>query len=234
MAGYWLDDYERSARLMPGLLAIAPIVVAALGFGVPAAIWPSSIGAALAVIVGPVLLAKYVRSRGLAREDKLYRRWGAPPTTLLLRPPPSGAGAILAQRRAHVERVTGVELPSHAHNDDPETYQAAILILRSKTGDHARFPTVFAELKGYGFERNLLGIKPEGLVLSGFATLALGVAAIIDALRDTSLNLTSLTIAFVAAALLVIFWTTWPNPRRVRRAGDKYAERLIDAAAAVP
>jgi hypothetical protein len=48
------------------------------------------------------------------------------------------------------------------------------LALRSKSTDHTAFPLAFAENKNYGFERNLLGIRLEGLVASSASVQASG------------------------------------------------------------
>jgi hypothetical protein len=230
MTGLWLDTYEREARLLAGLLTLAPILVAALGFGVPAAGWPTGIASGLIAVIGPAILTKFVRNRGVTLEEKLFARWGGPPTTLLLQRRPGEDGAVLTQRRAQVERATGVTLPEGAGEDCHEGYHAAVLVLRSRTNDQNRFRTVHAENRGYGFERNLLGIRTEGLVLSTVAVTALATGTSITSLTDTQLNLSSLIIALVIAAAFVLFWARWPNPHRVRRAGDRYAQRLVDAA----
>jgi hypothetical protein len=110
-------------------------------------------------------------------------------------------------------------------------FHSATLALRSKTRDRQRFPLVYAENKSYGFERNLLGIRPEGLLMSAVACVTLGLAVLIELVLRTPLQLTPLCVALGATCLLAGFWTWWPTPARVRSAGDRYAEQLIDAAA---
>lgn len=229
MIGYWLDDYDRSARLLPGLLAVAPLLVTALGLSVPLAVLPAGIGGALVALLAPIVVANYVRARGRALEQRLYDSWGGPPTTHLLAPA-GGGGAVLAQRRANVERVTGVTLPADATGRNQEVYDTATLALRSKTGDRERFRLVYAENKGYGFERNLLGIRREGLLTSVTSVSTLALAAMVELVWGTVLRPNPLFLALTAACLLTVFWSTWPSPGRVRSAGDRYAERLIDAA----
>jgi hypothetical protein len=149
--------------------------------------------------------------------------------------PAASASTRRGRRRTHPaactgREATGVTLPEGAGEDCHEGYHAAVLVLRSRTNDQNRFRTVHAENRGYGFERNLLGIRTEGLVLSTVAVTALATGTIITSLTDTQLNLSSLIIALVIAAAFVLFWARWPKPHRVRRAGDRYAQRLVDAA----
>ena len=99
----WLDSYERRARLVPGLLLVAPIGVAIVMFGL-------NTNPVIAVVIGslttfgaPVVLANFVRHRGLAAQTKLYGERGDKPTTALLR---TGPGARRAKWRAAVGRVS--------------------------------------------------------------------------------------------------------------------------------
>lgn len=234
---YWLDSYERTARLTPGLLLLVPIAIVFVGFGFPLTPWSATLAGLVLAVAGPVVLAKHVGNRGRSLEDTLYQSWGGPPTTLLLRPPAHGElGPILAQRRSNVERASKVTLPDGSgpdHGADAEVYKAAVLTIRSKTTDHARFPLVFAENKSYGFERNLLGVKTEGLVASGVCVLGPAGALILAILGPAPLDPTSLGLAFAANTVILVFWTIWPTSKRVEDAGTRYAERLLDAASAV-
>jgi hypothetical protein len=231
----WLDDYERSARLAPGLIALLPlpILVTALGLKHNPVI---AILVSLVIAVGgPLILAKYIRSRGRTLEKRLYEEWGGPPTSLLLTPASLGAvDALQAQRRANVQRVSQQVLPSTPPPNDStaqQIYKAAVSTLRQKTYDHAAFPLIFAENKSYGFERNTLAIRIEGLAISsvGFVIAATGWG--LAATGDFNANSSALLAAALVILLLTIFWIIWPTKKRVRKAGNLYAEQLLDAAA---
>lgn len=230
-----LDSYERTARLAPGLLILAPVALAVVGFGISLAPWSATMGGAALAVVGPIVLSRHVGNRGRSREKRLYTSWGGAPTTLLLSPPPSGSpGPIVMHRRSNVEAVTGVELPTsrpRVGTAEEETYWSAVLSLRSKTADAARFPRVNSENVNYGFERNLLGSKPEGLAVSSASVLALAVGLVLTILGRTNMAASPLVVATLLDALILIFWTVWPSQARVRDAGWRYAERLLDAAA---
>jgi hypothetical protein len=231
----WLDDYERPARLVPGLLATAPIAIALIGFGVRDNTLHAGVSSLMIAVGAPLVLAKHVRERGLGTQRKLYREWGGAPTTLLLRTPTTGPiGPIQQQRRTNVERVTRVALPREPTTADStrdEAYQAAVLTLRKKTTDHGAFPLVFAENKNYGFERNCLGVRPEGIAISSLSLVALLVGMFLAVRGAVDLSLPVLAVAAVCDVAVLAFWLAWPTKDRVKRAGTRYAERLLDASA---
>jgi hypothetical protein len=227
--GSWLDEYDREARLVPALLTILPLVLAAIGLGIED-------NAIIVSVVAALLAAKQVADRGRAIEATLFAKWGAPPTTLMLVLPADGpVGEILQQRRARLERASGMKLPT-----DPaltgsavETYQAAVRWLIENTRDHARFPVVWAELKSYGFERNALGLRSIALCSSCLGVLALAVGAVAGTLgADLSVGV---NVALTGAcALMGLWWWRVPSEPRVRAAADRYAERVLDTLAVLP
>ena len=233
----WLDEYERAARLAPGLIALLPLPILVTAFGLKQNPVVAALVSLVVAVGGPILLAKYVRSRGRGLEEKLYDEWGGPPTTLLLTPALFGAAnAVQAQRRANVERVSGQLLPLTPPPNDTTTqqvYKSAVAALRQKTYNHDAFPLVFAENKGYGFERNVLAIRTEGLVIS---VVGLGIAVVgwqRAASGHLGANSSALLTAAVVLLLLTAFWIAWPKKKRVRAAADLYAEQLLDAAASL-
>lgn len=231
----WLDDYERSARLAPGLIALLPLPILVTAFGLKHNSVIAILVSLLITVGGPLLLAKYVRSRGRTLEKGLFEEWGGPPTSLLLTPSNSGTlDAVQAQRRANVERVSQVILPSTPlPNDDAaqQTYAAAVSTLRQKTYDHALFPLVFAENRSYGFERNVLAIRTEGLAVSSIGFVVAAVYWGLAAFSSLNANEVALLVAALVSLLLIIFWIAWPTKKRVREAGNLYAEQVLDAAA---
>ena len=233
----WLDEYERSARLAPGLIALLPIPILVVAFGLKHNPVIAILASLLITIGGPIILAKYVRSRGRAVERRLYAEWGGPPTTLMLSPPNSGAAdAVQAQRRANVQRVSQQILPlTPLPNDNAaqQIYAAATSTLRQKTYDHSIFPLVFSENKSYGFERNTRGVRVEGLVLSGTGFAIAGAGCGLAVVKLFHANQSALLAAAIINLLLIIFWIIWPSKQRVRDAGDRYAEQLLDAASSL-
>lgn len=229
----WLDEYERSARLVPGLLVLAPLVVAGVALGVPDAPWSSTVAGSLLALIGPILLAKYVGNRGRAAEPRLYDKWGGPPSTGLLRMPTTGsAGPVLEQRRRNAERVSNLVLPTAPSTPEDGSFEAATRVLRSLTTDRTKFPLVFAELKSYGFERNLYAIRSEGRTSCSVSLAILLVDLIVLLSRHDDASAVAM-LGVAAELLLGLFWCFWPSEGRVRDAGTRYAERLLDGAAAL-
>lgn len=234
--GSWLDEYDRQARLVPALLTILPLVLAAIGLGFgDNGILVSVIAALLAVGV-PMVVAKQVADRGRAIEATLFVKWGAPPTTLMLVPPAEGPiGEILRQRRARLERVSGIELPTNPALTDSavETYEAAIRWLIENTRGHSKFPVVWAELKPYGFERNAFGLRRIALCSSCLGVLVLAAGALAGAL-GVDLSVGANVTLTGASALVGLWWWRVPSENRVRAAADRYAARLLDTSAVLP
>lgn len=234
--GSWLDEYDREARLAPALLAILPLVLTAIGLGLENNAILASVIAALLAGGVPMILAKQVADRGRAIEAKLFAKWGAPPTTLMLVPPADGPGGeIQQQRRARLEKASGINLPTKPTlaDADVETYHAAVRWLIENTRDHTRFPVVWAELKTYGFERNTLGLRSIALFTSDIGVVALTTGAIAGSLGA---HLSVGTNAALAATCLLagLWWWRIPSENRVRAAADRYAERILDTSAALP
>lgn len=79
------DRYDRNARLAPALLVLLPAVVAII------ALYGKSLGilgtvvSTIGLCGGWVMLADWARSRGKATEQALWRKWGGPPSTQVLR-----------------------------------------------------------------------------------------------------------------------------------------------------
>src|ERR1700733_952850 len=90
----WLDAYERRCRLAPGLLALIPVTVLITALGVRSAPVVSGALSILSLAGGPVLLASFVRGRGHAAQDRLWRNWGGSATTRALRLREPGANSV--------------------------------------------------------------------------------------------------------------------------------------------
>jgi hypothetical protein len=228
-----LDEYERRARLTPGLLVLLPLAVFILSLGMKN--WPvSGLLGLLTAVGGPIVLADLVRQKGLALQHHLYGEWGGPPTTLKLRLAKQDVGDVGSLRqRARIAALTGALPTAEQEAADPEManslYKIAVAELRERTRDKTRFPVVFAENKNYGFARNLLGIRPIGIAL---AASVIGLASFAELLTFRgigSLDPSSLHLGIVVDLAILVFWIAYPSEDKVRRAADLYAERLLDA-----
>lgn len=224
-----LDHYDRRARLAPALLAAAPISVVLLAAGVRQAPVVAGIIGLLSIVGLPILLVGLVRDRGLALQERLWAEWGGPPTTQLL---VSGDGR--AERwRDEATRVTGINLTA-TFPPAPGEAEAAVARLRERTRDRDSYPLVFEENCNYGFQRNLLAMRPVGRGVCALSALALGVLVVLRLAADVSIEWFDLGAGFAGLVLLAGVWHWAPNPNRVRGAAGRYAERLLDAAPGLP
>jgi hypothetical protein len=229
--GSWLDEYDREARLVPALFVLLPLVLAAVGLGFEDNPLLGAVIGILFAVGAPMLVAKQVANRGRHLEKSLFAGWGGPPTTLALVPPADAPlGEIRQQRRDRLERATGIALPTSSTltPTDAESYQAAVSWLITNTRDHVRFPVVWAELKSYGFERNILGLRPFGLASSAISVIALG-ASLVAGVLGADVALARLAILCVMCVAIGLAWWFGPNEQRVRVVADRYAERVLDA-----
>jgi hypothetical protein len=230
-----LDRYILGARVAP-VAVVAFSLFLAISAWIPFAQWPMKLlgGSAFLALAGFVL-AHLARDAGKAIEGLLWESWGGPPTVRMLRHrDPTIAPGSKALLHRHLLKLRIVEwLPSEAEErDDPARADAAYLTcadwLRRKALElksHAPFDIVHSENIWYGYRRNILGIKPYGLVIWSAAFAVAGVAFFFD--RRPYIEICA--IAFVGAYL--IFAVT---AAAVKRAGDDYSRRLLDAAQAIP
>ena len=226
------DTYDVRARIIPAVLAVLPIGFLAVSwfpdvfsaFGWPLGIVSSCGLAMLATQLG--------RHLGKKREPELFRLWGGPPTTRILRHRDHHLNAHTKARYHQKLRdiVPDIKLPdSQREAADPDAadrvYESCVDFLREKTRDQARFGLVHEENMNYGFRRNLWAMKGVGVTSS-----LVGLAGI---LLPTVLECRVASVEPLAIGTLVItgllLWTIRVNISWVEVAANLYAERLLAA-----
>jgi hypothetical protein len=237
MSVLWLDEYERRARLVPGLLALFPVVVLVAVLGLRQVTAISAVLSALTVVGGPVLVAGTVRNLGRSVETDLWANWGGPPSTvwLRLREPTDNEVQRDLWRKA-VEAVSGVSLlSSRAERSNPTKADDAITLavrrIRDRARDKEKFGLLFSENRDYGYERNLYGVRWAGRVISLASVIAMvsymsWVAPSVHRQQISAENLFGL----VSCLLCFVGWCLLPSKKRVREAADRYANELLHAA----
>ena len=237
-----LDPYDIKARLFPGLLVLLPaITFFALLYGpkIPALV---ALMTVLSTCGGPYLLASFVRTWGQRAQDGLYKKWGAQPTTILLR---HRDQRLANQTKLRYQQLAmsklGIKMPSpDAETADPSAadnaYTAAADALRPMTVDKKKYPFVFKELVAYGFNRNAFGARWVGsgtamIVIA--ATLAhAGVLHTIAPMLQIQ-NLQHLGLSHVltltVCTLLLFMWLFHFTPKTVEQAAFSYALRLWES-----
>ncbi len=243
------DSYGRQARLFPALLTLLPPLLTALAW-FPALIESHSAGSLLTLSVSCGLLyalSSWTRTKGRRLEQRLVRKWGGWPTTLLMRH--SGDLNPHIRRRCHQylsNKVPKLQFPSpEEEQDNPAAadaiYEAAIAWLRENTREK-KFAMVARENAQYGFRRNLLSLKPLGvtgctlaLVCASLAVLAqypdIGTAASEDRSRDIILYFLKVEPQRLASLFLdvgaIVAWLAIVTGKWVREAGFLYANALL-------
>jgi hypothetical protein len=237
------DNYSRQARLFPGLLTVFPPLMTVLAWFPQLLL--SNIGTTLLTIATSCgllyALGSWARTRGKFLEAKLLKEWGGWPTTLKLRHAGPLDATTLARYHGFLEKnvphwhapTSEQELAAPANADG--AYGSAVLWLKEKT--RKGLPLVDKENAQYGFRRNLLGMKPVGIVLCALAAAASLLAIYSHATGITVAEFWALTSAQkpeVWAATSVDFvallaWLTLVRRRWVRQAGEQYAEALLAA-----
>lgn len=232
----WLDEYERKARLIPGLLTVMPVAVLVVALGLRENPVISIALSILSVGGGPVILANYVRQRGLAEQEKLYEIWGGRTTNKMLRHDGNPAEADQRERfRAHLCKLFRIKLPTAIdEKNDPEnaeaSYSHAISLLIGRTRDKKDFSLLFTENKNYGYERNMLAMKPVGALVSLLCCAILILIAVLSLIDILAIPWVDTAMGACISAIVLLVWLIVPNKDRVKRIDRTYTERLAEAA----
>lgn len=219
-----LDAYERTARLIPALLVLAPSAAALWG------LWGSwQISTPLLLILLLVLsvpLAEWTRKQGRKKQDSLWSNWGGSPLAIALRQP-SAAHLEEFRHRAlsRLNHLYAEETPTGGSED----YEL-IAALAASYAREGGSQTVFPENVSYGFARNSYGVRPVGIAIAGATLLLL----VIVFLADLSSNTAGLIMALSVSASTLCWWLFGVNKGRVRDAGDRYATAVIRWLASEP
>jgi hypothetical protein len=234
-----VDPYDRSARLTPGLLVLAPLPVLVVCLFGSAHLAASSLLSVLGFCGIGFAMSRVVRNAGKRRQDALFLKWGGTPSVQLLRHRDSHFDRLTKERFHRVlEKGMGTGMPdvlSESQNPAAadEHYRAATVWLISQTRNTKQFPLVFKENIAFGFHRNCLGVRAYGIGISIACLL-------IDLLHSRALTLTppfvslegidiSAMIAIGIAATMLVAWIFWLTETAARHSAFAYAERLIQA-----
>ena len=229
-----LDLYTLVARIAPVYLTAVPVVLAF------ATVLPDGLNLPLAEVSGLVfILLSYFMGQvaadfGRRMEPTLWHSWGGPPTTRFLRHDNQEYNcATRALVHARL-RALGLDIPTDEEERSNEDracrlYESAIDYLRGVTRDPKRFPLVNKSNIEYGFRRNLLVLKPIGLLVTTIALVMSGwtlyhgwhIAGVIPpvAISTGLLN-----------ACVALIWLTGVRATTVRVPADRYARSLLEAA----
>ncbi|ALL68462.1 hypothetical protein K788_0000489 [Paraburkholderia caribensis MBA4] len=239
------DPYDRKARTFPGLLTALPLLVPLLWiFGPKSPILTSLLG--LVAGCGAIYaLGSVARGRGKRLEERLLKRWGGMPTTLILRHRDDFLDSV-SKKRYHDEIKAKLRIVVPTVDEerlDPvaadDVYKGATRHLRELTRGKSN-ALLLKENIAYGFHRNMLAMRPVGIfacVLGIAFGLLLSKSVTIHPFAFNVDNLLNPGAAggmtLVVAVVLLLVWSHF-NSDQVRRIGYVYAERLFESLKSLP
>jgi uncharacterized membrane protein len=229
------DRYQWNVRVLPGLVVLLPLCLAILAWVDQPA---DAVKPLLVVVMGSgvlVPLSNITRDLGRKAQKQLMEEWGCWPSTAILRHADSRISDVRKARCHSILAllVPGVKIPSaEEETRDPKAadaiYESCADFVRATTRDQHQFAILFSENVEFGYRRNMLGIKPIGVVLG---SLGLGVCGM-KLWSDQSLGKQVSSIALISTILdifLMLFWLLAVNENYALAAANSYAYQLIDA-----
>ncbi len=225
------DAYSLVARILPGYITIIPL---SFPFLFSSTNLQLSLGAAALILPVLYFIAYQIgRSRGQRKEKELWQKWGGPPTTRFLR---HSNGEYDADKRNALHKKLsqlGITVPTKDEESvDPvsadKCYRNCAFEVIRRTRSLETYPLVLRSLVSYGLQRNLLGLKSIGIVITLFSIAMCSIIAVLWQTQFEQFGSTALAI-FLNLALLMI-WVFGVNESRVKRADEEYAHFLLEAA----
>lgn len=236
----FFDAYTLRARIFPALITAASAIVL-LGAVIPwqrlglVQLLASAGVASTAALILLYAMADLARRRGKALEPGVYRHMGGMPSTTMMRHSDSTFDGLTKARMHQVlAGKVGAQAPTAAAEAaDPAAadkfYAGCGDWLREHTRDHKRFNILFDENMGYGFRRNLLGLRLAGLLLDA-AIVAICVAALWFRLPlniEDDWTITKFMVVGAIAVLHALYFVAFVNRRSVVEAARVYARQLL-------
>lgn len=180
MTGHLLDVYTLRARVFPALLALAP----AFALGAVLADWTDlgvpEVTGTLAFGLCLLALSDIARRQGRRIEKQVFAAMGGKPSMSMMRHRDVHLDDITKQRaHAFLGIAVGCTMPTLEDEverpcEADHTYELCGGWLRENTRDPKRFKLLKEENITYGFRRNLLGLRPAGLVVGLLSLAVLG------------------------------------------------------------
>jgi hypothetical protein len=230
----FLDAYSIRARLFPAILAAAP-ALAALALLIS---WDrialSNVIATTALVVLVFALSDFARKLGLRVEPKIYAEMGGKPSVVMFRRSDTMIEEPTKDRyRTFIAGKIKQPAPTLEQEAADQTaadtfYEACGTWLRANTRDAKKFPLLFAENVGYGFRRNLLGLKWTALVLN---VIVVAICAVVlwrrgDLDVDNDLTIRTVVVLMIAA-IHATYFAFVVTKNGVKEAARKYGRELI-------
>jgi len=237
----YFDHYTIFARFMPAFFTVLPIVIVILVWYPDA---KTLLGGTITLLISfgvMSLLSSVISNIGNKIQTKLFLKWGGAPTTTILR----FSDDILdehTKRRYHrwfENKLENLTFPSESEEiDNPDEadqkYISAINYLREFTRDKNKFPMVYSDNVAYGFSRNLLAIKPFGLMMA-ISSFLVNIVFVAKLLKSENITVNesisnSLLIGFgsvIISLLCILIFIFIVNHKFVQARAIRYAKSLL-------
>lgn len=223
----YLDEYDFRARFVPSVIVTLPIISAII------ALFPEA-RQLYSLLIGPVLevvlvlvLVRVARDEGKKIEPQLIKQWDGLPTTRYLRHRNGELESPTRERyRATLAGLTRLSFPSAEDEArDPlaadAIYASAITALRERRRGKP-YRLVFNENCNYGMMRNLLGLRPIGMIVTLGCALAVALGLLLPS-TSHEWAIFSLIVCALVLAILVRFTTE----AALKRTAEAYAVALL-------
>jgi len=232
----WFDDYEIRARIAPTIIILLPIMVMFFSiFQIPESLITAIVSLGLFFIV--IFALSFIpRELGIKMQQELWKKWGGPPSTLIIRcKDPHLSLELKKQLYKKIEKKYGIKLP-HQNDQitDPNNFSKIMdsvfnrvrADLHEKSQDE-RWKKQNAE---YGFLRNLSGCRILWCILS-----LIGIIGCLGGwvFYKNDLILIGFALNFIIGVFSIIFgWLL--SPKAIEDAAFRYAEFAWNAFLTLP
>lgn len=229
-----ISEYELKARIFPASLTILPLVITLL------ILFPELINLGSSLIILGILiillffLGKLARERGKKVQHKLIQKWGSLPTTLYLSHLDNTLD-IETKKRYHdylEKNIEGLELPSQAEEIEKpkysqDKYESAVKWLLENTRDTKDFSLLYQDNINYGYSRNMLGMKPLGVVISVISFVLNFYLLYSQSYPYITENTVGIIISIMISFAFIIIWIFFVNEKWVKSTSKAYARTLL-------
>jgi len=222
-----LDAYTLRARVAP----VALLGIPALALLGAVGLSPASLGLVTAGCFAAVALvaAGQVAERGRALQVGLFASWGGAPTTRALSLLDSDGTDCVRSRRAAVETVGRLQLPTAEDEHQNPSYARnaldnAVAKVRAQLREDDTNRILADANADYGFRRNCLAIRRAGIGVSTTGVLA-GTALWIASSGGTPLAYLA---SSVSSAVLAGFWWRTVTSDWVHTAANRYSTQFYE------
>jgi hypothetical protein len=231
-----MDRYTLRARYYPVIILFFPIIILGVFYSFQFESYVHALTSFGTVSAFTYLFSQVGRDQGKKKEKNLWESWGGTPSVQILRLNNSHLDHHTKQRYhkklqtlcpVHVVPDAAMESADNLAAD--QVYSAWTRFLIAQTRDTRKYALLFKDNISYGFRRNLWGLKPYGICLTGLLLVGNYVYWII---ATKSLNPIEYPLSFyystMGLSFFLVFWMAIVNKNWVKLTAFAYAERLCE------